>query len=37
MFPSIGDIYCSFNEQMQQYTACQITALKETKDKNHVN
>ncbi|WP_339830978.1 hypothetical protein [Paenibacillus sp. FSL R7-0272] len=33
MFPSIGDIYCSFNEQMQQYTACQITALKETKDK----
>ncbi|WP_342551574.1 hypothetical protein [Paenibacillus sp. FSL R7-0652] len=33
MFPSIGDIYCSFNEQMQQYTACQITALKETEDK----
>ncbi|MCM3133146.1 hypothetical protein M3629_10120 [Paenibacillus polysaccharolyticus] len=33
MFPSIGDIYCVYDKLMQQYTACQITALKETEDK----
>ncbi|WP_434750669.1 hypothetical protein [Paenibacillus amylolyticus] len=33
MFPSIGDIYCIYDDQMQQYTACQVTALKATDDK----
>ncbi|MFD1884247.1 hypothetical protein [Paenibacillus wenxiniae] len=34
MFPTVGDIYCTYSNQLQQYTACQVTALQETEGKN---
>ncbi len=33
MIPTIGDIYCTYVEPLQQYAACQVTGLKETDDK----
>lgn len=31
MKPTPGDIYCVFHPQLQQYVACQVTALKDSR------
>lgn len=33
MIPNVGDVYCVYVEKLQQYTACQVTGLKETEGK----
>ncbi|PWW43909.1 MULTISPECIES: hypothetical protein [Paenibacillus] len=33
MVPTVGDIYCVYVENLQQYAACQVTGLKETGSK----
>lgn len=33
MLPKVGDIYCVFSQQLQQYVACQVTALQEESSK----
>ncbi len=34
MLPTVGDIYCAYSNQLQQYTACQVTALQKTDGKS---
>ncbi len=34
MIPTVGDIYCAYSRQLEQYTACQVTELKESDDKS---
>ncbi len=34
MFPKVGDIYCAYSSQLGQYTACQVTELKESDGKS---
>lgn len=33
MIPNVGDVYCVYAEKSQQYTACQVAGLKETRVK----
>ncbi len=34
MIPKVGDIYCAYSSQLGQYTACQVTELKESDGKS---
>ncbi|WP_336764512.1 hypothetical protein [Paenibacillus sp. USHLN196] len=33
MIPKVGDVYCVYAEELQQYVACQVTGLKQTEGK----